>query len=91
MKDFARKLLAPVLNIFEKGNEEFSYKPLNRTILNVVGSLFLILTLALIFLVPAVQTGKWLPVLIFGAAGFVCLVVGTLGSNRAVAKIWGTK
>ena len=31
------------------------------------------------------------PVLIFGGSGIICVVVGTVGSDRAVAKIWGSR
>ncbi len=91
MKTLARKLCSPVLNMFEQGNEPYSYKPLNRTVLNVVGALFMVLTIALIIIVPASLAGKWIPIGIFGCAGLVCLIVGGLGSDRAVSKIWGSK
>ncbi len=91
MKAVLRKLCAPVLNIFEQGTEPYKYKPLNRTILNVVGGLFLLLAIALIYIVPASLDGKWLPVVIFGTASLVCLMVGGLGTDRAVSKIWGNK
>jgi hypothetical protein len=35
--------------------------------------------------------GGVLPALVFFAASFVSMVVGLLGSERAVAKIWGSK
>ena len=33
----------------------------------------------------------FLAVIIFGGVGLTCLIVGFLGSDQAVAKIWGTK
>ena len=35
--------------------------------------------------------GSLIPVIIFFCAGIVAIVVGSLGSNRAVSKIGGTK
>ena len=40
MKNALRSLFAPVLNVFEKGTDEYVYKPSHRTILLVVGTLF---------------------------------------------------
>jgi len=40
------------------------------------------------------QSEEWayfLPVLVFGGSGLLSLLVGFMGSNRAVAKIWGSK
>jgi hypothetical protein len=37
------------------------------------------------------EMGGLIPFLVFFMVGFVCEVVGLLGSNRAVAKIWGSK
>ena len=39
----------------------------------------------------AAEPGYLLPVLLFGGAGSIGLVVGCLGTDRAVAKIWGSK
>jgi hypothetical protein len=32
-----------------------------------------------------------IPFLVFFIIGSVCIVVGSLGSERAIAKIWGSK
>ena len=92
MKDQFRKLLAPVLNIFETGETNYSYKSSHRTILKAVGALFLLL--CLVSLAAAISTGQagaFLPFLVFLCAGSVCLIVGLLGTDQAVAKIWGNK
>ena len=80
------------MNIFEKGNEDYVYKPLNRKILVVIGVLFLGLASAVAYLaVGQGETGFLLPVLVFAAVSLVTLVVGLLGSDRAVARIWGNR
>ncbi|WAJ70766.1 hypothetical protein [Catenovulum adriaticum] len=90
MRTIARGIFSPILNQFEQGTKAFNYKPLNRIILNIVGVLFLLLTISIFYLVPSDQSGKFIPIIIFGLASLVCLVVGILGNNRAVAKIWGS-
>lgn len=93
IKDHFRKLCWPVLGIFEKGDGPYAYKPLNRKILVFVGVLFLMLSIAVTFTATAAGAGYGflLPVVVFGAAGLVCLIVGILGSDRAVCRIWGNR
>ncbi|GAB1262464.1 hypothetical protein [Aurantivibrio plasticivorans] len=92
MKSFFRKLFFPILSPFESGTEPYSYKPLNRKVLIVVGILFLGLSL---FLAPSAikagDIGYLLPLIVFSGAGLVCTVVGLLGNDRAVCKIWGNR
>jgi len=90
MKQTLRKLCRPLLDIFEKGEGPYAYKPQNRTILIFLGVLFVILGLAVMAVaLGSAGVGVFLPVIIFGGAGVVCLIVGTLGSDRAVSRIWG--
>jgi len=92
MNDLLRKLFQPVLQIFESGEGEYSYKQSHRTILIIVGVLFLVLaSVSAVAAISASQMGGFFPVLIFFLIGFVCEVVGLLGNERAVAKIWGNK
>ena len=92
MKTLLRKVFAPLLNLFEQGTEPYEYKPMSRRILLVISVLFSILTAVTFFLSPAdAGFGIAFPMIIFGGASFVCLVVGALGSERAVAKIWGSR
>ncbi len=92
MKKIFIKLCWPILSYFETDEEAPSYKKSHRVILVVVGLLFTILSL-----VSAVsayfsnELGSLIPVIVFFCAGLVALVVGALGSNGAVSKIWGTK
>ena len=92
MKPILRSLFSPILNIFEKGNDAYAYKPLNRKILIFMGGIFSGLTaLVLKFIPEGVGISFLIPVIVFGSVSIVTLVVGFLGSERAVSKIWGDK
>lgn len=92
MKKTLRKLFAPILNIFESGEGEYSYKASHRKILMYMGLLFFVLsTLSGITAIASDQLGGLIPILVFFIIGFVCLIVGFLGSDRAVSKIWGSR
>jgi len=57
-----------------------------------VGVLFLFLSAVSVMLtINSSQLGGLIPALIFFMIGFVCEVVGLLGNDRAVAKMWGSK
>jgi uncharacterized membrane protein len=92
MKEKLRKLFWFILQFFEKGDEPYIYKPLNRTILIIVGLLFCVLCVLSVYVAAARSGyGFLIPVSVFFIVGFVCLVVGLLGSDRAVSKIWGNR
>lgn len=92
MKAMMRKIFSPILGYFESGEDEYSYKKSHRTILVVVGCLFLVLCgISAAAAVVTSQLGAIVPLLVFFSAGLVCLVVGAFGADRAVAKIWGNK
>lgn len=92
MKDTLRKLFSPILNGFENGSEPYTYKPLNRKILIVIGVLFLALASGIAYLsFDKGELGYFLPVIVFSGISLVSLVVGLLGTERAVAKIWGNR
>jgi uncharacterized ion transporter superfamily protein YfcC len=87
-----KKLFSPILNYFESGSEPYAYKPSHRIIFFVVGSLFLLLSLGMAGLgIGFSQAGAILPFIVFFGVALVCLVVSALGSDRAVAKIWGNR
>lgn len=90
MKTRLQNLFSPVLGYFESGEGSYSYKGSHRTILIVIGVLFLLLSfVSLAAAIVTLQLAAGLPFLIFFSAGAVCIIVGGLGSNRAVAKLWG--
>ena len=92
MKDTLRKLFAPILDIFEGGEEPYNYRPSHRSILLAVGCLFLILGMISVYFGSiAGGTGAYIPTIVFALVCIFCFVVGGLGSDRAVAKIWGSK
>jgi hypothetical protein len=92
MKTSLRKIFAPILGLFESGDAEFRYKRSHRTILIAVGVLFALLSvISLVAAIYAAQPGALIPFLVFFSVSAVCLIVGFLGSDRAVAKIWGNR
>lgn len=92
MKTHLRKIFWFILSNFEKGDEPYIYKPLNRIILIVVGLLFLALSMIIVFFSSYMEGyGYLIPTIIFFTVGFVSIIVGSLGSERAVSKIWGSR
>lgn len=91
MKKILRTLFAPILNIFESGSEEFIYKPSHRLILIVMGCIFSGLATAVFIVAQGQNPGYFLPVLVFGSVGLISLLIGFIGTDRAVAKIWGSR
>ena len=92
MKKLVIRLSTPILNYFESLEGEFSYKKSHRNILIIVGFLFLAISLGSLYLaIQESRIGGAIPAVIFLLAGVVCEVVGFLGSDRAVAKIWKSK
>lgn len=92
MKSAIRKLVSPILDFFESGDGEYLYRKSHRLILKVVGGLFLFLAMvsALTGLAASLP-GALVPVLVFLAVGVISLVVGFMGNDRAVARIWGSR
>ncbi|RLD08268.1 MAG: hypothetical protein DRI65_02755, partial [Chloroflexota bacterium] len=73
-------------------SEPYAYKPLNRKILIFMGILFSgLIILVLYFLPEGIGFSFLIPVVVFGGIALVTLVVGLLGTDRAVAKIWGDR
>lgn len=91
MKQMLRNLFSPILKNFESGSGQYAYRKSHRIVLIVMGVLFSALA-ALVFSFSAGQeAGYLIPVIVFGALGIVSLIVGALGNDRAVSKIWGSK
>jgi len=94
-KDIFRKIFWPILCFFEKQGQQGSaegYRPSHRKILFAVGFLFFVLSMATLFFVMVTGTiGGLFPVIVFSLISLVCAVVATLGSDSAVARIWGNQ
>lgn len=92
MKNILRKAFQPVLENFESGTEEYSYKISQRITLIFMGVLFGALS-ALVAALAAESDSMlyYIPVVTFGLFSFVILIVGFLGNERAVASILGGK
>ncbi len=92
MKELLRTAFAPILENFESGTEEFTYRTSSRVILIIMGTIFAILSTAVTVMAQDVDNaGYYLPAFIFGIFSFVILIVGFLGNERAVSTIWGNK
>lgn len=92
MRDVFIKLFWPILSFFEKGGSAEGYRPSHRKILFAVGFLFFVLSMATLFFVMITGTfGALFPVIVFFVISLVCAVVAVLGSDSAVARIWGNQ
>lgn len=92
MKPTLTKLLAPILNLFEKGEQPEHYDASHRKILMIMGALFFVLAgVSLYFAFKTDVMAALLPTLIFAAIGFVSVVIAWLGSDRAVSNIWRSR
>jgi len=92
MKALLRTLFRPILNTFENNDEAYLYKPSHRKILVAMGVLFGILTAVLIAVtVNSEGYGALIPAVVFGSVCLVTLVVGFLGTEKAVANIWNSR
>lgn len=91
MKFIIRQLFSPLLSMFESGNDAFIYKKSHRVILIIMGILFSGLASLVFVLGRGEDLGYLLPVIVFGGAGLLSILIGLIGNDRAVAKIWGSK
>ena len=89
MKKLLQKIFAPILKSLENSEGDYQYKSSHRTILAVMGWLFLIVATAALYF--SMQVGEWgglLPVILFSSIGLLCLIIAFVGSDKAVAKVW---
>ena len=92
MKNTLKTIFSPILNIFENNNDEFIYRSLNRKIVLFISSVFFLLAFAIPAYMPQlVEMGYWFVMIVFGGLSFVGLIVGILGSDKAVAKLLGSR
>lgn len=91
-KSLLVKLFWPILSLFESDEPAVGYKRSHRVILLVVGTLFFLLgTGSAIVAVSVGELGGAIPSIVFTLVGLVAIIVGSLGSDAAVTKIWGSK
>lgn len=89
MKSFLRKLASPILNPLENAEGDYAYSPSHRTILWIMGVLFLgVAAITLYFSLQINQMAGLFPVILFSGIALLCFIVAGLGSEKAVAKIW---
>lgn len=92
MKDVFIKICWPLLRIFETETQPVNYRKSHRVALNCIGFIFLTLSFVSAFLgYSNKELGALIPAVIFFASGVSAVVVGLLGSDGAVAKVWGSK
>lgn len=92
MKNLLRNIFWPILSIFESGTEEYVYNSSHRKILIAVGTLFVFLSGVSVYFASMIDDkGVYIPIVVFFIVGFVCLIVGGLGTEGAIAKIWGSR
>ncbi len=95
MKSLLRRIFKPLLAPLERGDSDpdyhYVYKPSHRIILLVISILFLFLASLSLFLAPAGEWDYMIPVVVFGGAGLFCILVGCIGKDIAVAKLWGSR
>jgi len=91
VKHLLRKIFSPILKIFESGTDAYAYKPSHRIILIIMGSMFSALATLVFLFAQGEDPVYLLPVLIFGSLGATSLLVGFIGTERAVEKIWSSK
>ena len=89
MRQFLRTLFSPLLNLVEDQQQQtYVYKRSHRTILIIMSIMFLSLASFVFYMIPAGRYDYLLPVLVFGGAGLFGLIVGTLGTDQGVARLW---
>jgi len=92
MKQSLRCVFWPILKYFESPDPALNYKKSHRIALNVLGALFVVLSLGSLYaVIQSAQLGGLIPVIVFFCVGLVALVVGGLGSEQAVSRIWGNR
>ncbi len=92
MINFLKMLFSPILNIFENNDDEYVYRSLNRKIVLFISTVFFLLAFALPYYMPKlIEMGYWFVMLVFGGLSSVGLIVGFLGSDKAVAKLLGSR
>ena len=92
MNELLIKIFWPILKFFETGEEVRGYKKSHRVVLIIVGVLFIALSMGSATIAYFMnETGALIPFAVFFSVGGVALIVGLIGSNNAVSRIWSRK
>lgn len=92
LKLTARRVAAPLLDPLERSDKPHVNTPHSRLILWVMSLLFLALAAALVLFLPAGTDAAYLiPVSVFALLGLFGSTVAWLGSDKAVARVWGSR
>ena len=89
MKSLIRTVFSPLLHFFESGDAEYAYRRSHRVILLIMSVMFIGLGSLVLALLPSWDYA--LPVVLFGGVGSLGLLIGSVGTDRAVARIWGSR
>ncbi|MCW8935518.1 MAG: hypothetical protein OQK98_12405 [Gammaproteobacteria bacterium] len=90
MKLLFRGIFSPILKLFESDTGDYLYKKSHRVVLIVMGIFFTGLASLVYSLGQGEDIIYIIPVIVFGGTGLLSLLIGILGEDRAVAKIWGS-
>lgn len=92
MKKILRQAFCPILENFQGGDEEYHYKKSHRVILIAIAIMFSILSFTVGFMAhDSDSPGYYIPTVVFGLVSLVTLIVGSLGTEKEVANMWGSK
>lgn len=89
MKNIFRTIFSLILNRFESGSSPYQYKKSHRVILIVIGVLFGGLASFVFYMAQGQDIAYYFPVVVFGSIALLGFIIGFLGTERAVATIWG--
>ena len=92
MKHILRQAFSPILENFQDGSEEYLYKKSHRIILIAIAIMFSILSFTVgVMAHESDSPGYYIPTVVFGMVSLVTLIVGSLGTEKEVANMWGSK
>ncbi len=92
IKASARQILSPILSPLEDSPKPYAYTRNSRVILWIMSVLFVALAVALAaFLPERTDSSVWIPVAVFGSLGVFGSLVAWLGTDKAVARVWGSR
>lgn len=92
IKASARQIFSPILSPLEDSPKPYAYTRKSRLILWIMSVLFIGLAIALAVWLPGkTDSTVWIPVSVFGLLGTFGSLVAWLGTDKAVARVWGSR